>query len=122
MTVGMVPMALALEKGSQMQAPLGLAVIGGLVMSTFATLLVLPSVFAIVIGQSVAKSPSIYPDDPNSAYYDPLLYSVDAIEHNKAAPSVVERVPSTSPPDHNGHESNGGHKSDVGSHAPPALV
>ena len=39
MTVGMVPMALALEKGSQMQAPLGLAVIGGLVMSTFATLL-----------------------------------------------------------------------------------
>ena len=42
MTVGMVPMALALEKGSQMQAPLGRAVIGGLVMSTFATLLVLP--------------------------------------------------------------------------------
>ncbi|MGH7227015.1 MAG: efflux RND transporter permease subunit, partial [Gemmataceae bacterium] len=42
MTVGMVPMALALERGSQMQAPLGLAVIGGLVMSTFATLLVLP--------------------------------------------------------------------------------
>ena len=34
MTVGMVPMALALERGSQMQAPLGRAVIGGLVMST----------------------------------------------------------------------------------------
>jgi len=32
MTVGMVPMALALEEGSQMQAPLGRAVIGGLVM------------------------------------------------------------------------------------------
>ena len=40
MTVGMVPMALALERGSQMQAPLGRAVIGGLVMSSFATLLV----------------------------------------------------------------------------------
>ncbi len=51
MTVGMVPMALALERGSQMQAPLGLAVIGGLVMSTFATLLVLPSIFAVVIGE-----------------------------------------------------------------------
>src|SRR6202453_5480428 len=50
MTVGRVPMALALERGSQMQAPLGLAVIGGLVMSTFATFLVLPSIFAIVIG------------------------------------------------------------------------
>jgi Cu/Ag efflux pump CusA len=75
MTVGMVPMALALEKGSQMQAPLGLAVIGGLVMSTFATLLVLPSVFAVVIGQKVSTSPSIYPDDPHSIYYDPLMYA-----------------------------------------------
>jgi multidrug efflux pump subunit AcrB len=75
MTVGMVPMALALEKGSQMQAPLGLAVIGGLVMSTVATLLVLPSVFAVVIGQRMARSPSIYPDDPDSAYYDPQVYA-----------------------------------------------
>ena len=71
MTVGMVPMALALEKGSQMQAPLGLAVIGGLVMSTFATLLVVPSIFAVVIGNKVARSPSIYPDDPESRHYDP---------------------------------------------------
>ena len=54
-----------------MQAPLGLAVIGGLVMSTFATLLVLPSVFAVIIGGKVARSPSIYPDDPDSVHYDP---------------------------------------------------
>jgi multidrug efflux pump subunit AcrB len=74
MTVGMVPMALALERGSQMQAPLGLAVIGGLVMSTFATLLVLPSIFAIVIGNRVARSASIYPDDPESIYYDPHVF------------------------------------------------
>jgi len=72
--VGMVPMALALEKGSQMQAPLGLAVIGGLVMSTFATLLVLPSIFAVVIGNKVHQSPSIYPDDPDSPHYDPHVY------------------------------------------------
>jgi multidrug efflux pump subunit AcrB len=84
MTVGMVPMALALERGSQMQAPLGLAVIGGLVMSTLATLLVLPSIFAIVIGKSVARSPSIYPDDRESAYYDPLVYAkVDEIHEEK---------------------------------------
>ena len=75
MTVGMVPMALALERGSQMQAPLGLAVIGGLVMSTFATLLVLPSIFAVVIGGRVARSPSIYPDDPESSHYDPNVYA-----------------------------------------------
>jgi multidrug efflux pump subunit AcrB len=74
MTVGMVPMALALERGSQMQAPLGLAVIGGLVMSTFATLLVLPSIFAVVIGGKEYHSPSIYPADPDSPHYDPHVY------------------------------------------------
>jgi hypothetical protein len=71
----MVPMALALERGSQMQAPLGRAVIGGLVMSTFATLLIVPSIFAIVMGRKVPRSPSIYPDDPESAHYDPLAYA-----------------------------------------------
>ena len=75
MTVGMVPMALALEKGSQMQAPLGLAVIGGLVMSTFATLLVVPSIFAVVIGRKAYGSPSIYPDDRESKYYDPNVFA-----------------------------------------------
>jgi multidrug efflux pump subunit AcrB len=78
MTVGMVPMALALERGSQMQAPLGRAVIGGLVMSTFATLLVLPSVFALVMGKRMAKSPSIYPDDPESKHYDPRVFIDEA--------------------------------------------
>jgi multidrug efflux pump subunit AcrB len=77
MTVGMVPMALALERGSQMQAPLGRAVIGGLVMSTFATLLVVPSVFALVIGRKGARSPSIYPDDKESRYYDPHVFDTD---------------------------------------------
>ena len=74
MTVGMVPMALALERGSQMQAPLGLAVIGGLVMSTFATLLVLPSVFAIVIGARAARSASISPEDSGSSCFDALAF------------------------------------------------
>ncbi|WP_435011991.1 efflux RND transporter permease subunit (plasmid) [Tundrisphaera lichenicola] len=74
MSIGMVPMALALEKGSQMQAPLGRAVIGGLIMSTFATLLVLPSIFALVIGKKEAHSPSIYPDDPESKHYDPTVF------------------------------------------------
>jgi multidrug efflux pump subunit AcrB len=71
MTIGMVPMALALERGSQMQAPLGRAVIGGLVMSTFATLLFVPSIFAVVIGRKVATSPSIHPADAESRFYSP---------------------------------------------------
>ncbi len=87
MTVGMVPMALALERGSQMQAPLGLAVIGGLVMSTVATLLVLPSIFAVVIGAKRARSPSIYPDDPQSVHYDPLVYALQGqADHMVATP------------------------------------
>ena len=86
MTVGMVPMALALERGSQMQAPLGRAVIGGLVMSTFATLLVVPSIFALVIGRRVAESPSIYPDDPESPYYDPNAYAGQNASGDAAAP------------------------------------
>ena len=86
MTVGMVPMALALERGSQMQAPLGRAVIGGLVMSTFATLLVIPSIFAVVIGKRKAKSPSIYPDDPESSHYDPNVYADRAHGGEAAGP------------------------------------
>ena len=49
-----------------MQAPFGRAVIGGLVMSTFATLLILPAIFAVVIGRREAGSPSIHPHDPAS--------------------------------------------------------
>src|SRR5260370_5043229 len=69
MIVGMVPMALALESGSQMEAPLGRAVIGGLTVSTFATLLILPAFFAIVMGKSVHRSPSLHPDDAESRHY-----------------------------------------------------
>ena len=81
MSIGMVPMALALEKGSQMQAPLGRAVIGGLVMSTFATLLVVPSIFALILGSKKYASTSVYPDDEDSAHYDPDAYSEAHGEH-----------------------------------------
>jgi multidrug efflux pump subunit AcrB len=94
MTVGMVPMALALERGSQMQTPLGRAVIGGLVMSTFATLLVLPSIFAIVIGRRMYGSPSIYPDDRESRHYDPEVFAseVDRGEIGHREPTAREVV------------------------------
>ena len=92
MTVGMVPMALALERGSQMQAPLGLAVIGGLVMSTFATLLVLPSIFSVVIGRRAYSSPSIYPDDRESVHYDPNVFA-DEVDHGEQGePSAQDMV------------------------------
>ena len=92
MTVGMVPMALALEKGSQMQAPLGLAVIGGLVMSTFATLLVLPSIFAVVIGSRAYRSPSVYPDDRESVHYDPSVFAEQVDESEGGEPTAHDLV------------------------------
>ena len=64
MTVGMVPMALALEHGSEMQAPLGRAVIGGLVVSTFVTLFIVPSVFALLMGQRTAQFAVAVPRRP----------------------------------------------------------
>ena len=48
MIIGMLPMALGLGEGGEQNAPLGRAVIGGLVLATFATLFFVPSVFAIL--------------------------------------------------------------------------
>ncbi len=48
MLIGMVPMALGLGDGGEQNAPLGLAVIGGLAAATLATLLIVPVLFSIV--------------------------------------------------------------------------
>src|SRR5437016_14640758 len=70
MIAGMVPMALGLGEGGEQTAPLGRAVIGGLLVATFATLFILPSVFAVVQGRSSTESASLDPDDPESANFD----------------------------------------------------
>jgi multidrug efflux pump subunit AcrB len=48
MIIGMGPMALGLGEGGEQNAPLGRAVIGGLICATFATLVFVPVVFSIV--------------------------------------------------------------------------
>ena len=63
MVAGMAPMALGLGEGGEQTAPLGRAVIGGLVSATLATLLVLPAVFALVQGHAHRRSASLHPDD-----------------------------------------------------------
>jgi multidrug efflux pump subunit AcrB len=55
MIIGMAPMALGLGEGGEQNAPLGRAVIGGLVFATVATLMFVPVVFSIVHGRSAAK-------------------------------------------------------------------
>jgi Cu/Ag efflux pump CusA len=67
MIAGMLPLAF----GSAQTAPLGIAVIGGLVAATVTTLLVIPGVFTILESRSRTSSPSIDPDDPSSPHHDP---------------------------------------------------
>ena len=56
MIIGMVPMALGLGEGGEQNAPLGRAVIGGLLCATVATLVFVPSVFALLHGRRASRS------------------------------------------------------------------
>jgi multidrug efflux pump subunit AcrB len=67
MIAGMIPMALALGRGSEEVAPLGRAVIGGLLFATAATLLILPTIFGLVQRTASTKSPTLDPEDPDFA-------------------------------------------------------
>src|SRR5208337_208764 len=55
MIIGMVPMSLGLGEGGEQNAPLGRAVIGGLLFATVATLFFVPSIFAMIHGHREAK-------------------------------------------------------------------
>jgi multidrug efflux pump subunit AcrB len=54
MIIGMVPMALGLGEGGEQNAPLGRAVIGGLIFATVATLFFVPTVFKLIHGRRSA--------------------------------------------------------------------
>ncbi len=69
MTAGMIPIAIASGERAQ-AAPLGRAVIGGLIVATFATLTVLPAVYAILQGRAATSTASLDPQDPTSRYYE----------------------------------------------------
>ncbi|TAK33283.1 MAG: efflux RND transporter permease subunit [Myxococcaceae bacterium] len=63
MIAGMIPMAAAFGEGGEQSAPLGRAVIGGLVASTIATLVFLPALYVIVARAGAPRSASLEPDD-----------------------------------------------------------
>jgi len=71
MIAGMIPMAAGLGEGGDQASPLGRAVIGGLLASTFAALLILPLAFAWVQGNATTQSVSLDPTDEESKYYIP---------------------------------------------------
>ena len=69
MICGMIPMAIGFGEGSAQSAPLGRAVIGGLVFSTLTTLTVLPAIYALLQRKASTTSNSLNPEDPSSRYY-----------------------------------------------------
>jgi multidrug efflux pump subunit AcrB len=71
MVAGMIPMALGLGEGGGQAAPLGRAVVGGLLAATLATLFVLPAAFALVMGGAGTASASLDPFDPASPRHVP---------------------------------------------------
>ncbi|MBV8277682.1 MAG: efflux RND transporter permease subunit [Verrucomicrobia bacterium] len=62
MIIGMVPMALGLGEGGEQNAPLGRAVIGGLLFATTATLFFVPTVFMLVRRGKAGHAPRVSPE------------------------------------------------------------
>lgn len=69
MIAGMLPMAIGHGEGGDQVSPLGRAVIGGLLFSTFAVLVILPMIFAWVQGNATTQSVSLDPEDEESKFY-----------------------------------------------------
>ncbi len=68
MIIGMSPMALGLGEGGEQNAPLGRAVIGGLVFATVATLFFVPVIFSIIHRHHAPKpAPAAFPGEPHAA-------------------------------------------------------
>lgn len=61
MILGMLPMALGLGEGGEQNAPLGRAVIGGLLVATFTTLLFVPLIYSVVGRREPVQEPSAAP-------------------------------------------------------------
>jgi multidrug efflux pump subunit AcrB len=72
MIAGMIPMSLGLGEGGDQVAPLGIAVIGGLLFSLVSTLLFLPLIYDWVEGGRKFESASLDPEDESSKYYKAL--------------------------------------------------
>jgi hypothetical protein len=91
------------------------------VMSTFATLLVVPSVFAFVIGNQVASSPSAYPGDPESRHYDPHAFDGQG-QAGHAGPEAAHGEGSSAPPEWQADENGNGPGDSHGPGAGPESV
>jgi multidrug efflux pump subunit AcrB len=78
MIIGMMPMALGLGEGGEQNAPLGRAVIGGLLCATVATLVFVPAVFALLHGRRDGGPAAPSPAAPSPASPSPASPSDEA--------------------------------------------
>jgi multidrug efflux pump subunit AcrB len=90
MIIGMLPMALALGEGGEQNAPLGRAVIGGLLFATFGTLFLVPTIYAML-----KKHPPVdYTREVEDEYHEGE--NPPHVHHGKIDPSTGEAEPPAS--------------------------
>ena len=70
MIAGMLPMAIGLGESGDQLAPLGIAVIGGLIFSTLSVLFFLPQIYHYAVGKRNYVSASLDPDDATSKNFN----------------------------------------------------
>lgn len=73
MIAGMIPMSLGLGESGRQTAPLGIAVIGGLLFSTVVSLWLVPLVYTLLRTGNLVKSLSLDPTDETSTYYEQAI-------------------------------------------------
>jgi hypothetical protein len=74
MIIGMLPMALGLGEGGEQNAPLGRAVIGGLLMATFFTLVIVPLIYSVLRAGTAHQEAGVR--GPSTPVTSPVLQPV----------------------------------------------
>jgi multidrug efflux pump subunit AcrB len=90
MIIGMLPMSLGLGEGGEQNAPLGRAVIGGLLMATFSTLFFVPVMYSLL--RRKPPQTKIEPElrQPGDPHYDaPVEHAAHAPAHPVSVPQHV---------------------------------
>ena len=92
MIIGMVPMALGLGEGGEQNAPLGRAVIGGLMFATVATLIFVPAVFSLLAQHGVRIGGTVHDDSMRTHRSEIRHYDCRVPSRNRAASGLAAVV------------------------------
>ena len=92
MIIGMIPMALGLGESGEQNAPLGRAVIGGLVFATVATLFFVPTVFAFVHRHDPSRSVAMVDQNGHRSHGPPNPHAAPAQRHEAYTAQQRDRL------------------------------